>query len=367
MDMEDIPEPDRLDGAPHPRMAAQLFGQAGAERAFLDAWAGGRMHHAWLIAGPRGVGKATLAWRIARFLLATPVDGAAPDTLEIDPAHPVARRLRARSESGLLLLRRPWDAKAKKLKTQITAEVTRELRSFFALSAGGDGRRVVIVDTADEMNETAANAVLKVLEEPPPRAVLLLVSHQPAALLPTIRSRCRSLPCAPLGPADLALALAQAGVTTAGADARALAILSGGSAGAAVQLLGEDGAALYADLVALLAAAPRLDRPRARAWAERAGPWGKPATLAQSLSLVETLLARLARAGVAGLPEAEAAPNEAALLARLSPDARAARDWAALQQALSARNRRGAALNLDPAALLLDTLLQINRAATRPA
>jgi DNA polymerase III subunit delta' len=165
------------------------------------------MHHAWLISGPKGVGKATLAWKIARFLLAeAPADaglfGAPPPpaTLDLPHDHPIVRRTTALSESRLCLVRRGWDEKAKRLKSEITVDEARRLKSFLSLSAADGGRRVILVDAVDEMNTNAANALLKILEEPPARTTLLLVSHQPARLLPTIRSRCRDLRCATLAP-----------------------------------------------------------------------------------------------------------------------------------------------------------------------
>ena len=229
-DGDDLPEADRAAGAPHPRHTVQLFGQDAAEAAFLDATREGRRHHAWLVTGARGVGKATLAWRIARHLRAGQDDGpglfgeaTAPATLDIPPEHPVARRMAALSDPGTLLIRRAWDADRKRLKAQITVDEVRKLNGFFGLSATDDGTRVVIVDSADEMNTSAANAILKVLEEPPQNAVLLLVSHQPSRLLPTIRSRCRTLACKTLGPEDMALALANAGFD-AGDQGPALAV-----------------------------------------------------------------------------------------------------------------------------------------------
>ena len=267
------PEPDRVEGAPHPRETRALCGQARAEAAFLDAHAGGRLHHAWLLTGPRGVGKATLAWRIARFLLTEPpaADGAglfgdtppAPTSLDVPEDHPALRRMEALAEPSLFLLRRAWDDKARppRLKTVITVDEVRRLKGFFALSAADGGRRVVIVDAADEMNANAANALLKLLEEPPAGAVLLLVSHQPSRLLPTIRSRCRELRLETLGAEDMAAALAAAGHAP-GEEAEALAELAGGSVGEAVRLANLDGLAAYRSLVALFAGAPGIDRPR---------------------------------------------------------------------------------------------------------
>ncbi|WP_297541871.1 DNA polymerase III subunit delta' [Roseovarius sp.] len=366
-----LPEPDRVEGAPHPRETVQLFGQDAAESEFLDAFNTGRLHHGWLITGPRGVGKATLAWRIARFLLATPLVqeeglfGAppAPVTLDVSADHPVARRMLALSDPGLFLLRRGPTDKGDRLAAEIRVSEVRKLGNFFALSAADGGRRVVIVDAADDLNTQAANAILKMLEEPPARTVMLLVSHQPSGLLPTIRSRCRTLRLAPLGPQEIAQALEQAGIAPEG-DPVALAELSGGSVGAAVRMLNLGGLKLYSELVSLLESLPRLDRPRALRLAEAAATRGAEERLDLLFSLTDLLLARLARAGATGhAPRAEAAPGEAALLARLAPDARKGRDWADCAEAIGARARHGRAVNLDPASLVLDTVFRIQQTA----
>ncbi len=374
-DRDQQAEPDRIEGAPHPRETAHLFGHAAAEAAFLDAYNAGRLHHAWLITGPRGVGKATLAWKIARFLLATPPAGEAglfgeapaPTSLDIDPEHPVARRSRALAEPGLMLIRRSPNETTGKMSDVIRGEDVRRLQGFFGLTATDNGRRVVIIDAADEMNPTAANALLKLLEEPPAGAVLLLVSHQPSRLLPTIRSRCRTLRLDPLGPADLAAAL-DAAEAPAGPETAALAELAGGSVGEALRLALLDGLAAYGEIVAIFADAPRYDRPRAIALANSAAGAANAARFDLLLRLVGMFLARLARTGAGHPPAAEAAPGEAALLARLAPDPSAGRRWAQLQQELSARASHGRAVNLDPAALILDMVFRINETAeTRAA
>ncbi len=366
---DEIPEPDRIEGAPHPRQTAHLFGHAGAEAAFLEAFNTGRLHHGWMITGPRGVGKATLAWKIARFLLAAPeADGGMfapppPETLDIPDSHPVARRVAALSEPRLFLLRRPYDDKAGRLKQDITVEEVRRMKSFFALSAADGGRRVAIVDSVDEMNPSAANALLKLLEEPPARVTLLLISHQPARLLPTIRSRCRELRLMPLGAAALSDALTQAGGAVDPEARVALAELAGGSVGEAFRMTNTEGLALYARLVALCATLPRLDRPKALALAEAGAARGAEATFELIVTLIDLFLARLARAGTLGQCPPEAAPGEAALIARLAPDAEAARLWADLAQTLGLRARRGKAVNLDPAALLMDMVLRLDETA----
>jgi DNA polymerase III subunit delta' len=364
---EALPEPDRVEGAPHPRETAVLFGQAVAEAAFLDAFRQGRLAHGWLLTGPRGVGKATLAWRIARFLLATPPDDGGlfsappPSRLDIPPDHPVARRMAALSEGRLFLLRRGANEKGTALSDDIRVDEVRKMKGFFQMSAADGGRRVVIVDAADELTVQAANAILKVLEEPPPLATMLLIGHQPFRLLPTIRSRCRELRLGPLGPADMAQALAATGEAVE--DPAALAELSGGSVGEALRLLRLDGLALYGQVTGLMATLPRLDRPRALALAEKGAGRGGDAAFDAILRLIDLFLTRLARTGATGTPPPEAAPGEAALLSRLSPDAPSARAWAELAQSLSLRARRGKAVNLDPAALLMDMVLKIDETA----
>lgn len=372
-------EPDRLANAPHPRETLALYGQEAAEAAFLGALAGDRLHHGWLITGPLGVGKATLAWRIARALRAAPPAGgllgdaaALPQTLDIAPDHPVARRMAAGAEPGVFCLRRAWDDKRKRLKASIGVDDVRPLGAFFGLSAADGGRRVVIVDSADEMTPQAANALLKLLEEPPENAVLLLISHRPSGLLPTIRSRCRMLRLAALGPAALQAALDAAGHAPTGgaAEAEALAALSHGSAGEAIRLAGAGGPALYARLLALFDTPGGLDRAGAMALAQSLA--GAEATERREIvwRLLEIALARLARTGATGAPPTpEAAPGEAALLARRAPGPAAARAWAEAAATHLPRARRAAALSLDPAALLLDTLsaiaADIGRAAAK--
>jgi DNA polymerase-3 subunit delta' len=375
MSDDTLPEPDRIEGAPHPRETAHLFGHAQAEAVFLAAAASGRLPHGWLLTGPKGVGKASFAWRAARFLLATEPDTgdslfgapAPPASLDIAPDHPVAARLRALSEPGLCLIRRGPRPDGKALSDMIRAEEVRRIKNFFQMSAGGNGRRVVIVDCADDMNPTAANSLLKELEEPPRDAVIFLISHRPSGLLPTIRSRCRVLRFAPLGTADLDSALGQAGHEVPD-NAAGLAELASGSVGEAVRLLAQDGLGLYADLLRLLAGAPRIDRPLALQLAEATAGKDGEARFDLMLSLIDRVLARLARRGATGQPLPEIVPGEAKLFARLSPDEAAARLWADLSATLTARARRGRAVNLDPAALTFDMLLDLDRtAAALPA
>ncbi|MBI1171310.1 DNA polymerase III subunit delta' [bacterium] len=367
--MSDLPEPDRLEGAPHPRETLQLFGHQSAEATFLAAFNAARLHHAWLISGPKGVGKATLAWRLARFLLATPEDDGGffaapkPATLDIPAGDPVAHRIAALSEPRLFLLRRPYDDKAERLRAEITVDETRSLRNFLGLSAADGGRRVVIVDSADEMNRSAANGILKLLEEPPAKVTFLMISHQPADLLPTIRSRCRDLRLAALTPPDLAAALTQAGAEIDAEDREALAELAGGSVGEAFRLSSLDGLKLYAALIRLFSTLPKMDRALARQLAEAGASRKTPEAFDLTVTLIDTFLARLARAAALRALPPEAARGEAQLIERLASFDGAARVWADLAQHLGLRARKGKAVNLDPAALLMDMVLKVDETA----
>lgn len=379
-DMELQPEADRAPGAPHPRETVHLFGQSKAENAFLDAFNTGRMHHAWLITGPRGVGKATLAWRIARFLLSQPVDSgeaglfgdtppapsSVPATLEIGYDTAVYRRSAQLAEPRLCLIRRAYDAKKGRHTAQISVEEVRKLGAFFHMSAADGGRRVVIVDSADEMNVSSANALLKMLEEPPKNAALLLVSHQPSRLLPTIRSRCRELRLGPLGGEDVRQALDAAGFDAAD-QSDALAELSAGSVGEALRLTNLDGMDAYSEVVALFATLPKLDRPRALKLAESCVGAANVDRYELILGLIDRFLTRLARTGAGRPPLVEAARGEAEVMTRLAPDGLAAKDWATLQQEISARAAHAKAVNLDPAASILDMVFKINDTASRVA
>lgn len=369
---DDITPPDRIDGARHPRDTVQLIGQSRAETAFLDAFNSGKLHHAWLLSGPRGVGKATLAWRIARFLLATPNadDGGMfaptpPQALDISADHPVARRIASGGEGALKVVTRSVNPDSKRLRKQIVVDDIRALNGFFQMSAADGGRRVVIIDDADEMNSNAANALLKMLEEPPERATLLLISHQPSGLLPTIRSRCRTLRLETLDEAAMVHALALSDVEVEG-NPQALAALSGGSVGGALRLSLMGGLQMYGELLTLVASLPRMDRVRAIALAETAAQRGAEQKLILLFTLIDLLLSRLARTGVTGAPPVLAAtPQEAEILLRLSPTPIQGRVWADVAQDVSARAAHGLAVNLDPAALVLDTLLKIGEHAPR--
>lgn len=250
-----------------PRETTALFGHQDAERALLDAYKSGRIAHAWMIGGPPGIGKATLAFRLARFVLAHP-DPHSPDvqkatSLAVDPDHAVARRVAAQAQNDLLVLERSINEQTGKLYTVIRVDDVRRTVSFFGSTAGEGGWRIAIVDAVDDLQREGANALLKVLEEPPERSLLLLISHAPGRELPTIRSRCRRLLLRPLEADDVARALAQAtGRNVDEPEVRQAADMAEGSVGRALGLLDGAALALRQRMLELFAQLPDPD-PRA--------------------------------------------------------------------------------------------------------
>jgi DNA polymerase III subunit delta' len=263
-DVAGPPESDRFDEAPHPRETLALFGHAAAERELLDAYRHNRMAQAWIIGGREGIGKATLAWRLARFLLAHPDPGTsavqAAETLFVPAAHPAARRVATLALADIFLLRREWNEKSKKHFTEIRVDEVRDVARAFQRASGTGGWRVAIIDCADDLNRNAANALLKLIEEPPERSLFLLVAHQPGRILPTIRSRCRKLMLTPLAAAETAAAVKALGAPwSERAELAAAAELSEGSVREALRLLDADAMAFNAALSRLLRGLPQVD------------------------------------------------------------------------------------------------------------
>ncbi len=300
---------DDIDEAPHPRATAVLFGHQAAEAKLLAAYRSGRVPHAFLIAGPQGIGKATLAYRMARFVLAHPDPGArdvaAANSLFVDPKNPVARRIAAQAQPDLLVIERTLNDKGV-LHKQIQVEDIRKTVGFFGSTAGEGGWRVAIVDAVDDLNRSGANALLKVLEEPPQRALLLLVSHSAARVPATLRSRCRILTLRPLGAADVAAAVAAA-TGTAADDAKltAAAAAADGSVARALAFLDEDALELRQHALDLLDRLPALDSKALHALGEAlAGTDPQPLAafvdtvnvwLSQRLTREQNALDRMAR------------------------------------------------------------------------
>lgn len=254
---------DDIDEAPHPRETTALFGHAAAQSALLAAYRSGRMPHGILIAGPKGIGKATLAYRIARFIFSHP-DPTANDvqnasSLQVDSTSPVARRIAAQAQPDLLVIERTVNERGV-LRNQIAVDDIRGTVPFFGSTAGEGGWRIAIIDAVDDLNRSGANALLKVLEEPPQRGLLLLIAHSTARVQPTLRSRCRILSLRPLAQQEVAAALAAtAGLNSDDPALVAAAAAADGSVGRALTLLDEDALTLRQQALDVLARLPAID------------------------------------------------------------------------------------------------------------
>jgi DNA polymerase-3 subunit delta' len=285
--------------AAHPRETFALFGHQAAEATLLDAYRSGRIPHAWLIGGAQGIGKATLAYRMARFVLANR-DPLSPEvaraaTLAIDPMHPVARQTAGNAHGGLLTLERSLNDKGV-LRQVITVDESRQTIGFFGSTAAVEGWRVCIVDTVDELNAAAANALLKVIEEPPQKSLFLLVANAPARVLPTIQSRCRKLPLRPLDEADvIRAASAAAQLDPADPQLAEAAAAAEGSVARALTLLGGGALALQQRTTALLDGLPQLDPRALHALGDAMGGTDR-ATLAAFVDGVDRWVAQRLRA-----------------------------------------------------------------------
>ena len=229
--------PGILDGAVHPAEQVKLFGHAAAEDFLARSYRSGKGHHAILIEGPEGIGKATLAFRFANHVLHHPEPSEAPETLaDPSPASPITRQLASGASHNLLHLTRPVDEKTGKVKSAITVDEVRKAGKFFAQTSGTGNWRIVIIDPADDLNRNAANAILKILEEPPKRSLFLVLTHAPGKLLPTIRSRCLPLSLSPLSEGDLAAALDSLGAAPSGPRAGEVLSVAHGSVSEALKL-----------------------------------------------------------------------------------------------------------------------------------
>lgn len=258
-------EADRFPGAPHPRERAQLFGQEEAEAAFLSALKAERLHHAWLLGGAEGIGKATFAYRAARFLLAHGGDEAAiaaARDLDVPPDHGIFRKVAALSHPDLSVIRRTPATDKKAPSAFIPVDTVRAALGMFETTAGTGGYRVAIVDAAEDLNLSGANALLKMIEEPPPRSIFLIVSHAPGRVLATIRSRCRRLMLCPLAQPQIVAAIRSLGPPFTLLDEEAVTEAAGrgeGSVRQALRMTAPETLALLSSLDGLLARLPQQD------------------------------------------------------------------------------------------------------------
>ncbi|MEJ1995404.1 MAG: DNA polymerase III subunit delta' [Limibacillus sp.] len=312
---------------PAPSANPDLFDQGEAESVLLRAYNSGRLPHAWLLTGQQGIGKATLAHRFARFLFAQGEGGAgeaglfgealAPSSLAMEPEHPVFKRALSGGLSDLVILKKGLNDKGRP-EASIPVERVRKAAEFLNKTAADGGWRVIIVDGAEDLNKNSANAILKELEEPNEKSLLLLVSHAPGRLLPTIHSRCCHLALKPLPEATVTQLLVREEPDLAPEEAAALARLSEGSIGRALDLHREGGLILLQSLTALLQDLPRLEGGKLHAFADSLVGGAKDRRAFETLrELLLWWLARMIRGAAADSYPAPVLEGEAALMQRL--------------------------------------------------
>lgn len=346
-----------------PRSAPALIGHAAAASALAEAWRSERLAHAWLLAGPPGIGKATLAWQFVRFIAA----GGEPESggpLATDLQHSAVRQVVAGAYPDNRLVRRSYNARPPhRLRTEISVEDVRAVGRFLRHTAAMGGWRTVVVDSADAMNINAQNALLKILEEPPPRTLLLLVCHAPSRLLPTVRSRCRTMHLRPLAEDQVAAIIAQQQPGLAAADRQLLARLADGAPGWALDLAEAGGLDVYRNLIGLLDSLPALDAVQLHKTADRfGGAAGEPA-YRTFITLLQWWLGRAIRAtaGQTSGSLEEVVPGEAALTARLIQPG--LEPWLKAWEKVAELTSRADAVNLDRKQVVLNAFFELAAAA----
>jgi DNA polymerase-3 subunit delta' len=345
-----------------PRQNDALVGHERAERTLLDAFRSGRLPHGWLLSGPRGIGKATLAYRFARFVIADEGgDGALFDApaegLAVSREHPVFRQIANGAQTNLRVLEPRADEQGK-VSRVIKIDDVRGAISFLRQTAADGGWRAVIVDAADDLNQNAANALLKVLEEPPAKAVLLLVTHVEGGLLATIRSRCCHLPLLPLPDGRILDLLGQWYPDMEAAERALLVRLAEGSPGRARDIAESGGTDLYRAIEELLGRLPQPPVVELHAFAERLAQGRDGRAFRTGVELLRWWTAKLVRAGAVGLASADDAPEDVALMERLLAW-RPANLWLCFWDRLGVLARDAEALNLDRKQVILTAFLEL--------
>ena len=362
VDNEPVPESDRSGDLPHPREQSRLIGHRDAATSLAKAARSGQLHHAWLVSGPKGVGKATLAWRFARSLLAHgPAD--CPEDLHLDPKHAVFRQVASLTHPDVALVRRPWDADKKRFKTELPIDEVRRLRGFFSTHSTYGGMKVAIVDCMDDMNTQSQNALLKILEEPPKASMLLLLTHAPGLLLPTTRSRCRSLQLRKLADEDMGMALSSLCPELSPSETEVLLAVSDGAPGCAAFLASARAVPLYQDLLAVLAQLPTMNLAAQISISERLAKQPAETGIELFTTLMMLILQRMARASSGTCKPLSIEQRAFQAMGKCLPAA----EWVDLWSGTHQQFLQADALNLDKKQFVLNVFYSIESALVRKA
>ena len=360
---------DKIAGAPHPMLANEIIGHSSQKLSFLSTFKSNRLPQCWLLAGDRGIGKASFAWLIAKFLLTTKYQ---PVDLKIDlnetninsilePQNgSTLSQIISGSEQRVYIVRRGYNEKRKAFFKNISIEDVRKLQSYCSLSIADGGKRIIIIDTADDLNKSSSNALLKLLEEPPKNTIFFLISHQPNLLLPTIKSRCQKLSFSNLDQTDLGAVLTAIGCKIEPSDEVLLSILSKGSAGAACRLINSNCINLYRDILNIASSLPNLNTNKILQLSQNYFAKAKPSEFEIFIEMMQHFFSRLCKTGVMQKPVLPSVTdNEAKIMKSLCPNLRSARLWSEAANISIAKLNKGYLLNIDIESLILDAFIYL--------
>ena len=362
---------DKIAGAPHPMLANEIIGHSSQKLSFLSSFASNRLPQCWLLAGDMGIGKASFAWLIAKFLLTTKYQ---PADLKIDlnessinsilepQSGSTLNRIISGSEQRVYIVRRGYNEKRKTFFKNISIEDVRKLQSYCSLSIADGGKRIIIIDTADDLNKSSSNALLKLLEEPPKNTIFLLISHQPNILLPTIKSRCQKLSFSNLDQTDLGAVLTAIGCKIESSDEVSLSILSKGSAGAACRLINSNCINLYRDILNIASSLPNLNTNKILQLSQNYFAKAKPSEFEIFIEMMQHFFSRLCKTGVMQKPVLPSVTdNEAKIMKSLCPNLNSARLWSEAANISLAKLNKGYLLNIDIESLILDAFIYLEK------
>ena len=362
---------DKIAGAPHPMLANEIIGHSSQKLSFLSSFASNRLPQCWLLAGDMGIGKASFAWLIAKFLLTTKYQ---PADLKIDlnetninsilepQSGSTLNRIISGSEQRVYIVRRGYNEKRKAFFKNISIEDVRKLQSYCSLSIADGGKRIIIIDTADDLNKSSSNALLKLLEEPPKNTVFLLISHQPNLLLPTIKSRCQKLSFSNLDQTHLGAVLTAIGCKIEPSDEVSLSILSKGSAGAACRLINSNCINLYSDILNISSSLPNLNTNKILQLSQNYFAKAKLGEFEIFLEMMQHFFSRLCKTGVMQKPVLPSvSENEAKIMKNLCPNLKSAHLWSEAANITLAKLNKGYLLNIDIESLILDAFVYLEK------
>ena len=362
---------DKIAGAPHPMLANEIIGHSSQKLSFLSSFASNRLPQCWLLAGDMGIGKASFAWLIAKFLLTTKYQ---PADLKNDlnesninsilepQSGSILNRIISGSEQRVYIVRRGYNEKRKTFFKNISIEDVRKLQSYCSLSIADGGKRIIIIDTADDLNKSSSNALLKLLEEPPKNTIFLLISHQPNLLVPTLKSRCQKLSFSNLDQTDLGAVLTAIGCKIEPSDQVSLSILSKGSAGAACRLLNSNCINLYSDILNISSSLPNLNTNKILQLSQNYFAKAKPGEFQIFFEMMQHFFSRLCKTGAMQKPVLPSVTeNEAKIMKNLCPNLKSAHLWSEAANITLAKLNKGYLLNIDIESLILDAFIYLEK------